>query len=197
MTSSADHQGRGGGGAPWRALGWGALAALLLFPAVAMQFSDEVAWTASDFVFAGVVLIVPGLVVELTVRLIREPAYRAGVGAALLATVLLIWFTGAVGIIGSEDDPANLMFGAVLVVALLGSVLGRFQPGGMMRAMLAAAVAQAAVGIIALAARFGAPDPSWPWDVVGATGLFVALWLTSAGLFRMAALSRDAKARAA
>ncbi|MDB5696794.1 MAG: hypothetical protein JWN21_2337, partial [Sphingomonas bacterium] len=35
---------------------WGGVATLLLIPAIAMQFTAEVNWTASDFVVMGVLL---------------------------------------------------------------------------------------------------------------------------------------------
>jgi hypothetical protein len=104
----------------------------------------------------------------------------------LAAAFFTVWFTGAVGIIGTEGNPANLMFAGVLLVALLGAIISRFQPTGMAGSMLAAAFVQVFVGVIAYAARWGTTDPSWPWDVVGATGFFTALWLISAGLFRLA-----------
>ena len=36
-----------------------------------------------------------------------------------MAAFLLIWINLAVGIIGSEDNPANLMYGAVLLLGLV------------------------------------------------------------------------------
>lgn len=41
---------------PWRVLGWGTAAALLLTPLIAMRFTSEVNWTASDFALAGVMI---------------------------------------------------------------------------------------------------------------------------------------------
>ena len=105
---------------PWRPILWSIPVALLLLPAVAMQFTDEVDWNAFDFIFATVMFGSVGLVVELTVRSSRSIAFRAAVALALAAAFLIIWINGAVGIIGDEDNPANLMFGAVLAVALLG-----------------------------------------------------------------------------
>ena len=37
-------------GGPWRFVGWGIAASLLLLPLFAMQFTPEVNWTASDFI---------------------------------------------------------------------------------------------------------------------------------------------------
>lgn len=83
---------------PWRLAGWGAVAALLLLPWVAMQFTRQVAWTPSDFAFAAGLLIGAGALLELTLWKVRDVRYRAAVGLAILAAVLLIWADGAVGI---------------------------------------------------------------------------------------------------
>jgi len=41
---------------PWRAAIWGCSGALLLLPLNAVQFTDEVQWTISDFVVFGTTL---------------------------------------------------------------------------------------------------------------------------------------------
>lgn len=171
----------------WRLAGWGTAAAILLAHLVAMQFTDEVAWSPGDFLFAGVLMGSVGLAFELTARLTRNSAYRAGVAAALAAAFLLIWLNAAVGIIGTENNRANLMYAGVLAVALAGAMIARFRSAGMARAMAAAALAQALVGAIALASGAGADGPSWPGDVLGLTLIFSALWLGAAWLFRRAA----------
>ncbi|GAA0619546.1 hypothetical protein GCM10009422_13850 [Brevundimonas kwangchunensis] len=82
----------------WHIAGWGAVAAILLAPAVAMQFSSEVAWTASDFLFAGVLLIGAGALIELAVWKAKSKALRIALILGVLAAVILIWADGAVGI---------------------------------------------------------------------------------------------------
>lgn len=81
-----------------RPAGWGLAACLLLLPAVAMRFTPEVAWTASDFVFAGVLLIGGGALIELAVWKVRGVAARAAFCLAILAVIGLIWAEGAVGL---------------------------------------------------------------------------------------------------
>jgi hypothetical protein len=51
----------------------------------------------------------------------------------------------AVGIIGSEDNPANLMYGGVLAVGIIGAIIARFEPHGMARALVATTLATSAV----------------------------------------------------
>lgn len=113
-------------------------------------------------------------------------AYRAAIGVALATGLLLIWSNLALGLIGSEDNPANRMYAGVLAVALVGAIVARFRPAGMARAMTATAAAQALVAAIALTAPVST-GPVWPEDVIMLTGFFAALWLLSAWLFRKAA----------
>jgi len=97
MPSDANNAG-GRRIAGWRMAAWGGIVGLILLPAVAMQFTREVAWTATDFVFAAVLLIGAGLLVELVLWKVRGTAWRIGICLAVLAAVLLIWADGAVGI---------------------------------------------------------------------------------------------------
>lgn len=62
----------------WRIAGWGSLLALLTLPALAMQMTNEVNWTAGDFIFAAILLGLVGTVVELALRFARPGAPRIG-----------------------------------------------------------------------------------------------------------------------
>ncbi len=64
---------------------------------------------------------------------------------------------GAVGIIGSEDNDANMLYFGVLAVGVVGALMARFRPIGMMLALIATALAQMLVAVIALTAGWGAP----------------------------------------
>ena len=164
-----------------RILGWGGAAALLLTPAIAMQFSDEVQWTASDFVIAGFMLSIPLAIMELTLRASRSWAYRGGVALAAGTALVITWVNLAVGIIGDEGDPQNLMFFGVIGVAIVGGALGRFRPKAMALALLATAVAQLATA--GMAYVFGHVT----FVLISA---FALGWLLSAGLFWKAAGER-------
>jgi hypothetical protein len=113
-------------------------------------------------------------------------AYRSAVGVALAAAFLIFWLNGAVGIIGTEDNPANLMFGGVLAVGIIGAIIARFRPHGMARAMVATALAQALVAVIVLIGGLTSPL-SGPVEILALIGFFVALFVGSALLFRYAA----------
>ena len=166
-----------------------ATAFILLLPLLAMQLTDEVVWDLADFAVAGVLLFGAGLTYELIARKAGPIAHRAAVGVAVAAALLLVWINLAVGIIGNEGNPANLMYIGVLVVGIIGALIARFQPHGMARALFATALAQMLVAVIALAARLGTSGPVWPRDVLIATGFFATLWLGSALLFRRASAS--------
>jgi hypothetical protein len=187
--------GDGRRGRVWRIAPWVIAALILLLPLVAMQFTDQVDWDETDFAVFGAMLFGVCGTYELAARMTRNTAYRAAVGVAVVAAFILIWINLAVGIIGSEDNPANLMYGGVLAVGILGALIVRFQPHGMARALAATALAQALVGVIALIAGLGSTGASWPGAIVFLTGFFAALWLVSAWLFRKAA--RDFVTRSA
>ena len=170
----------------WRIVGWSAAVLILALPLVAMQFTDEVNWDAADFAFAAVLIAGIGIAFELAARRSGSTVYRVAVAVALGAAFLLIWINAAVGIIGAEDNPANLMFGGVLAVGLVGALIVRFRPDGLVHALLATALAQIIVGVIALIYGLGLPH-SQPAEILGLSGLFAGLWLMSARLFRKAA----------
>ncbi len=170
----------------WRIAGWSAAAVVLLLPLVAMQFTDEVNWSVADFALAGALLLGVGIPLELAVRKSGDAAYRVGVGVALVAAFILVWVNGAVGIIGSEDNDANLMYGGVLAVGIIGAIIARFRPRGMARALFAAAFTQALIAVIALIAGLGAPV-NGPREIVGVNAFFVVLFVGSALLFQKAA----------
>lgn len=171
----------------WRAAGWSLAGALLLAPAVAMRFTDEVRWTAADFVFAALLIGGVGLAVELAVRKSPIGFYRAGAALAALAAVGLVWVNGAVGLIGDEGNPANLLFAAVIGTVMVGAIVSRCRPGGLARTMVSAALVQGLVCAGAIAFGLGADGRVWPWDVIGASGLFIFLWLAAAASFGRAA----------
>jgi hypothetical protein len=155
-----------------------ATASILLLPLVAMQVTDEVVWGLADFAVAGTLLFGTGLAYELLTRKTDSIAYRAAAGVALAAALLLVWINLAVGIIGNEDNPANLMYVGVLAVGIIGAIIARFRPHGMARALLATAFTQMLVAVIAQIAELG--------SAFVLNGSFAALWVGSALLFRRA-----------
>lgn len=156
---------------------------ILLLPLLAMQFTDEVVWGLADFIIAGVLIFGTGLAYELVVRKGGTTTYRAAIGMGLATTLFLIWVNLAVGLIGSEDNPANALYIGVLIVGIIGTSIARFRPRPMMYTLLAMAVTQALVPFIALLI-WSPPINFGVVQVLGVNALFVALFVGSAMLFR-------------
>lgn len=158
---------------------------LLLVPLVAMQLTDEVVWTPLDFMVAGGLLFGAGLAYEVAARNARDTLHRTATALAVLAALMLIWVNLAVGIIGSEDNPANGLYLGVLAVLGIGVLLARFRPRGMALALFATAVAQALVPLIALVIWSPLVASTQALLIsLGANAFFVVLFAGSALLFR-------------
>lgn len=73
---------------------------LLLIPLIAMQFTTEVNWTGSDFLFAGALLFGSGLVYEFATRHVTNSRTRAIIAVIVLAILAFIWVGAATGFEG-------------------------------------------------------------------------------------------------
>lgn len=163
--------------------------AILLIPLIAMQFSQEVQWSVSDFIIMGAVLTGVALAYEFVSRRSEKTLYRIAVGVGLAGAFLLFWVNGAVGIIGNENQPANLLYGSVYVVGFFGALLSRFKARGMYLTLLFTALVQMLVPVLALIIW---PPPATSWSpgvfqVFYLNAFFAGIFGLSAVLFRMAA----------
>jgi hypothetical protein len=161
-----------------RIAGWTLAIALLALPAVAMQFTTEVNWTASDFIFAGVVFAVVGGLFELAARASANIAYRAAVVVAVASAFLQLWITLAVGIIGSEDNPANWTYIAMVLIAISASAVAQGKAILMARAMLVV------LGVQVLFSALHLIDGHFTLVI---DLFFASLWFLSSRLFARAA----------
>lgn len=75
--------------------------ALLLIPFIGMQFTNEVLWSAFDFVVMGTLLLGLGLTTEFIFRKLKNKTYKLGWIVFLVIVFLLIWIELAVGIFNS------------------------------------------------------------------------------------------------
>lgn len=161
----------------WRITGWGGLALLLLTPLVAMQFTREVNWDETDFIVAGIIFAIVGGFVELAVRASSSWFYRIGAFFAIFSGFIVVWANLAVGMIGNEDNPLNLLFIGVVFGALTGAIAVRFRSEAMAHIMFIAGGAQAliatAFGILGTDMRGG----------IFSLGLAM-LWILSGALFK-------------
>lgn len=157
-----------------RIAGWTLAACLLALPAVAMRFTSEVNWTGSDFVFAGVIFAIVGGLFELAARTTSNIAYRVATVLAVGCGFLQVWINLAVGIIGNEDNPANLTYFAVVGAAVSGAIVALGSARGLARTMALAAALQVAFSILHWID--GTPTPI-------IDGFFAALWIAAARLY--------------
>ncbi len=163
-----------------RAAIWSGAAAAMVLPVLPERLSGEVAWDVGDFMFLAMLLLGIGIALEVALRASAARTYRAAAAIALASAVLSMWINLAVGILGSEDNPANLIFAGPIAIAVAGTLHAGARPRGMARVMVAAAVAQVATFVVALVAGLGFTGP--------VTVFFTALWLIAASLFRRSAV---------
>lgn len=108
-------------------------------------------------------------------------AYRWGVAVVLVTSFLIVWTTIV------RDDGNGIGFFMLIMTAAVGGVSAWFRPAGMARTMLGVAIMQALLGVAIATAPSTARTPDGPLGILLFSGLFMALWLVSAALFRAAA----------
>jgi hypothetical protein len=161
---------------------------VLLVPLVAMQISDEVQWSLSDFLVLGSLLFGIGLSYELIARA-HNKTYKIAFMMALLTAFLLFMANTAVGIIGSEHQEANLLYVLVLLVGLVGSILSGFRARGMAKILFLTAVVQLIVPVVATIV-WPPSEISWSPSVLGVfliSAFFAFLFYLSGRLFKRSA----------
>jgi hypothetical protein len=107
--------------------------------------------------------------------------YRAGVAVAVLASFLIVWTTIV------RDDSSGMAWFNLILAAAVGAFAAEFRPAGVARAMLGVAVMQVLLGVATATAPIVANTPDGSLRALLFSGVFAALWLVSAGFFRLAA----------
>lgn len=74
---------------------------ILLIPLITMQFTTEVNWEISDFLIAGSLLFVFGILIELIIRKVKQSHLKVVFIAVIILLLLLIWMELAVGLFNS------------------------------------------------------------------------------------------------
>ncbi|QQS41391.1 MAG: hypothetical protein IPM63_00095 [Acidobacteriota bacterium] len=115
-----------------------------------------------------------------------KSAYRIAFAGAILASLLLIWVSLGVGIIGADGDTSNRVFFWVIAVGVIFAAVGRLKAGAMALAMFAMAAVTLLIGLCAIALGLGMPY-SPPLEILGLTGFFVVLFGAAGWLFLRAA----------
>lgn len=160
---------------PWRALTWSVAAILILLPAIAMQFTTEVAWGPEDFLVIGMMLAFGALCVEVGLKVSPNHTYMVALVTTVGTGFLLIFVNLAVGVIGSEGNPMNLLFAGVLAIGLIGAAFARLRPAGMALAVLAMAIAQELIAMALFVDGQG--------RIAVLVSVFALAWLISGFLF--------------
>ena len=159
---------------------------ILLIPLGAMLFKVEGwAWGPESFLVAWIMMAGVGLAYRLVTRKAVGGFYRGATALGLITAFLIIWINGAVGIIGSEDNPANLLFGIVLLFGVVGAVVARLEAPGMARTLFGVALGQFLVPVVAVLVW----RPDFSPGVVKVFALnfvFVMLFASSGLLYRQA-----------
>lgn len=123
---------------------------ILLIPFCAMQLSIEGwHWDLFDFLLMGSFILGTSLAYQLISRKVDSRLYRVATGIAAISSLLILWVNGAVGIIGSEDNPANLLYFVALGIGFLAVLASKFKPRGMSYALFTTAGGLFLIPIIA------------------------------------------------
>jgi hypothetical protein len=159
--------------------------ALLLVPLVAMRITDDMAWSPFDFSFMGALLFGTFLAFTLVAQRCTYPTQRAGFAVALATGFLLVWVNASVGILGAPGGP-NVLYLGVLALGLVGALWVRLRPTRMALPLLAMALAQLLVPLVAW--FFTGPawfsTPPGTWGVLALNAGFAVAFAAAGLLFR-------------
>jgi hypothetical protein len=73
-------------------------ALILSIPLIAMQFTEEVQWTLSDFIIMGTLIFGTGMIFDYAMRKARNNTNKVAFGFVILFLFLYIWTELAVGV---------------------------------------------------------------------------------------------------
>jgi hypothetical protein len=163
----------------------------LIIPLLAMLFTDEMNWSFFDFVAAWILLFGSGFTYKIIARSMGGIIYRAAIGLSVATALFLVWSNLAVGLIGSEDNSANLMYMGVLAIGFLGSIIVRLKPRGMSLVLFAMAFSHIIISVIALIVRLDLLPESSVIEILAVNGFFFVLWCGAALMFRNAAYEQS------
>lgn len=156
--------------------------ALLLVPLVAMQFTPEVRWTLSDFIFASVLLLGVTIPLEWVMRR-SHGAYRVAAALALVTAFLLTWSNAAVGL---TDSAADAFYPLTVLLGAIGATVARFRPTALAWILAGVAVILVLIGTGAVVAGIVPPYNTAP-RIFAITAFFAVPLVGSAFPFKRAA----------
>jgi len=74
---------------------------ILSFPLIAMQLTNEVSWTISDFLVMGILLFSTVFTIDFVLKKVKTMKSRLILIFAIVILLVLVWAELAVGIVGS------------------------------------------------------------------------------------------------
>lgn len=150
---------------------------LILGPLVAQMVYEEFLWSAMDFVVW--TLLVGGAfsLLMLGARS-QKKIYRLAVTVSVMTGFLTIWANLAVGIIGREDNPMNLLYFGFLAVGIVGALISRGRGEGLVITLGMMSVLHCGMALWLCAVL--ATSTAW------VTGILSALWCLAGILFHRA-----------
>ena len=165
-----------------RSLLWGGAAFILMTLWAVMRLTGQGDWTAFDYVAASLLLGGVCIGLELAMRLSAAWTYRLAAIMTVVGGFLMVWANLAVGIIGNEGNPQNLIFYAVLLIGLAGALYTKFEPNGLKWTLRTMAAAQLTVFLIAA---------FLDWSLLPVfTVVYFSLWLIAGEMFGKSAVTR-------
>jgi len=159
---------------------------VILIPLIAMQFSEEVNWDMFDFLIAWILIFGAGFTFQLISMKTEATSYKIATGLAVFASLAILWINGAVGIIGNENNPLNLLYGFVLTMVIFGSFIAQLEAKAMSRVMLSTAATHLLVSLIG-GFLYVSENPGVSISgVINANLIFIVFWGLSALFFQKA-----------
>jgi len=116
-------------------------------------------------------------------KITNRAAYLSALAITLFSTLFLMVVIGAVGLIGVEGDPFDLLYFVVVTVGVLGAFTTRLRAEGMKYTLSAMAATQAIIVIVALIVGKQHVEVSSVTEILLLNGFFIALQLSAAKLF--------------
>jgi hypothetical protein len=169
---------------PWRYLMWIVAGGLALAAALA---TEEIRQGEYARVILAVLFAIGCAIVEVGVRKSARWTYSAGLIVTGLTSLGQAYMNVVAGLIGSPDNPFNVMFYLIAALALTGSLIVQGRATGLVWVMGAAALAQVAAGVVGGMLVPGDAGEPQPAGIMFLTMYFTGLWLNAAALFRAAA----------
>jgi hypothetical protein len=116
----------------------------------------------------------------------QRRSYRRGMALAVLSSIMICVFIGAVGIIGVEGDPFDRLYFALIGLGIASASIGRFKPTAMRYTTTAMGIGMGLLAVYAIVIGKHLSPVSSVFEILGLNGFFVVLFLQSARCFRRA-----------